>query len=100
LINNNGKDTKKGGLKMWRKIMAWIMVVTLCMVMIGCGSSKTIDGVTYDTYGILNINKKADNIKYETITGNVIWSVLLFETIVAPVYFLGFSLYEPIEKKL
>jgi len=85
---------------MWNKIVAWIVIVVMCLSMVACGSSKVIDGVTYETYGLFNKNEeKDDNIKYKTIIGNVVWGIILFETIVAPVYFFGFSLYEPIEKK-
>ena len=33
------------------------------------------------------------------IVGNVVWSVLLVETVIAPIYFLGFSLFEPVGPK-
>ena len=39
------------------------------------------------------------NIEYRLVMGNVIWSVILIETIVGTVYFVGFDLYEPIGKK-
>ena len=66
----------------------------------GCGNTKVIDGVEYDTYGILNENsKKNENVEYDWIVGNVVWGILLIETIIAPVYFFGFSLFEPIGKK-
>jgi hypothetical protein len=72
------------------------MIITV----IGCGNSKVIDNKTYGTYGLLNEEtKKNPNIKYRMIVGNVIWSIILCETIVFPIYFVGFSLYEPVEKK-
>jgi hypothetical protein len=36
---------------------------------------------------------------YEIIPGNVVWSVILIETIIAPVYFVGFSMFEPVRPK-
>ena len=39
------------------------------------------------------------NIKYEVIWGNLVLGILLCETIVAPVYFFGFSLFEPVGEK-
>ncbi len=74
----------------------------LCLILIaiflaGCGDTKLIDGITYDTYGFIDQDdKKNPDIKYELIIGNVVWSVLLAGTIVAPLYFAGFSIYEPI----
>ena len=58
-----------------------------------------IDGVKYDTYGILNADeKKNPNIEYRMVWGNLVWSLILCETIIAPFYFIGFSMYEPIGK--
>jgi len=81
-----------------KKLIAMMMI--LCFMCVGCGSVKQIDGYTYDTYGIINQNQKMNlDIEYKLIIGNVIWSILLCETIIAPVYFVGFSLYEPIGKR-
>jgi hypothetical protein len=68
-------------------------------MVVGCGSSKVLDGNYCDTYGLLNREMKCENVQYKTVVGNVIWGVLLFETIIAPVYFFGFSLYEPVGVK-
>jgi len=66
----------------------------------GCGDVKSINGKVYDTYGLLNINKKKNpDIEYKVIIGNVVWGCILVETIIAPVYFFGFSLYEPVGRK-
>jgi hypothetical protein len=71
------------------------MLITLS----GCGDTKQIDGITYDTYGLFNeSNKRNPDIHYNLIMGNVIWGILLCETIIAPIYFFGFSLYEPVNK--
>jgi len=67
---------------------------------VGCGDTKIIDGIEYDTYGLINDDeKKNPNIQYEVIWGNVVWGAILVETIVAPIYFFGFSLWEPVGKK-
>lgn len=66
----------------------------------GCADTKVIDGVEYDTYGIVNASeKKNPDIEYRFVIGNAIWGVVLFETLIAPVYFYGFSIYEPVGKK-
>jgi len=84
-----------------KKLITYI-IITLCsciVIMIGCGNTKTIDGIKYDTYGLFNEKDKKDpNIEYQIIVGNVIWSIVLSETIIAPIYFVGFSMYEPIQK--
>lgn len=66
----------------------------------GCGDTKSIHGVTYDTYGFLNEGEKRNpDVEYELIVGNVIWGIILVETIIAPIYFFGFSLYQPVGAK-
>ena len=76
------------------------IVLIMMMFLCSCGKSKVIDGVTYETYGFINATEKRhDNIEYALITGNIIWAILLSESIVMPIYFTGFSLYQPIGKK-
>ena len=66
----------------------------------GCSDTKVIDGVEYDTYGILNVeDKKNPDIEYEVCWGNVVLGVILIETVIAPIYFFGFDMYEPVGKK-
>lgn len=74
-----------------------IVLCILCFFVTTCGSDKVINGVEYETYGLINANdEKVPNIKYKPIWGNIIWSVILFQTIVSPIYFLGFSMFEPV----
>jgi hypothetical protein len=76
-----------------------VAVIMVCSTIIGCGDSKVIDGVQYETYGLINADKeKNPNIEYRLIKGNVFWGIVLCETIIAPVYFFGFSLHEPVRK--
>lgn len=83
-----------------KKLMVVCLILMFSVVISGCGDTKVIDGVRYDTYGMFNeSDKKNPNIQYEPIYGNVVWSVLLIETVFMPVYFIGFSMYEPIGKK-
>jgi len=77
--------------------MKAILILLTCFMLIGCGDTKVIDGVEYDTYGLFDEKtKKNPNIKYEVIPGNIVWSVILAETIIMPIYFIGFSIYEPV----
>lgn len=80
-----------------RKIMCVVLAASL---LAACAQPKTIDGVTYGPYGLLNSDDmKNDNIRYEVVWGNVIWACILMETVVFPVYFFGFSLFQPVGKK-
>lgn len=74
----------------------FIMLLIILLMLVGCGSSKEIDGVDYETYGFINRDEiRNPKIKYQIVTGNVVWGIILC---VAPVYFFGFSLYEPVKK--
>ena len=82
---------------MKRIIINMLILAILALPLGGCGETAIIKGYEYETYGLLNRgNNMNPNIEYKVIIGNVIWSVLLFETIIAPIYFLGFSLFEPV----
>lgn len=81
--------------------MAVCLTALLCAIITnGCAQSKVIDGVEYDTHGLFNKDdKKNPNIQYELCWGNIIWGAVLCETIIAPIYFYGFSMWEPVGKK-
>ncbi|KKM21237.1 hypothetical protein LCGC14_1637440 [marine sediment metagenome] len=82
-----------------KKIISVLVILSMITIFSGCGDTKVIDKIEYDTYGLFNKETKRNpNIEYKTIIGNIVWSVILVETIIAPIYFLGFSLYEPIRK--
>ena len=77
------------------RIFAIILVMAFFVVTTGCGDDKEINGVKYGTYGLWNEDQmKNPEIQYETIIGNIVWGIILCETIVAPIYFFGFSLYD------
>ena len=78
-----------------------ILMLLMLIINISCADSKTfkIDGkdVLIEPYGWADLSIKNENIRYKTNVGNVVWSVLLSETIVAPIVFTGWYLFEPIE---
>jgi len=79
-----------------KKLIAVLMLVAM-LGLVGCGEARTINGKYCDTYGLINKDEfKCKGVRYKVITGNVIWAIILVETVVAPVYFFGFSLYEPV----
>lgn len=80
---------------MKKTITMLICVVFLMIASVGCGSGRMINKKYCDTYGLFNKENRCENVQYRTIFGNVFWGILLAETVVAPVYFFGFSLYEP-----
>ena len=83
-----------------RKYLIAIILIICIGYLSSCGDAKIINGKYYTTYGVLNKEEYRDpDIKYKIIMGNVLWSCFLIETIVLPVYFIGFSLYEPVGLK-
>jgi len=86
-----------------KRIIAVLLIVTM---LVGCGDPRYIhtpqnnSGKVYPTYGLLNQNSdKSELVCYELSVGNVIWSIILVETIVMPIYFVGFSLFNPVSAK-
>lgn len=74
-------------------------VIAVCLIGVflsACGNAKTICGHRYDTYGFFDTSEAHPQVKYELIVGNAIWSVILLETAFFPIYFFGFSIYEPV----
>jgi hypothetical protein len=83
---------------------AIVLVVVLSVFLVGCGSPRTLgEGSArrqYPTYGVFNEDtSRSNNVCYEVSAGNVVWSIILVETIVAPVYFIGYSIKNPVRLK-
>ena len=63
-----------------------------------------IKGKEVETIGIVNIlindqsvmAVKDPQVKYKVIWGNVIWGAIFFPSVIAPIYFYGFSMFEPV----
>lgn len=85
-----------------KKLIALILIVSL---LTACGRPMDITTATgtkeYPTYGLFNESSdKSKNVCYKVSVGNIVWSIILIETIVMPVYFVGFSLYNPTGPKV
>ena len=93
----NPQLRERGGMK---KIISIVLILCMAVIFSGCGDSKYIKGIEYDTYGLFNKeDMRNENIEYRLVIGNVVWAIILIETVVAPIYFIGFSLYEPVGAK-
>ena len=81
------------------KTLCVFLILLLLSSTYGCGTPQKIDETVYGTYGFFNEKEERNpNIKYRLIVGNVVWAVILSETIIAPIYFVLFDLYEPVRK--
>lgn len=77
-----------------------LISILLASVLSACGSPIDYNGKHYPTVGVVNsVDKQSEKMCYEVSVGNVIWSIILIETIVAPIYFVGWSLWNPIGPK-
>lgn len=76
-----------------------VAILLISCFLIGCASSKQINGTYYDSVGLATLGNKDDCVQYDFVVGNLIWSILLSETVIFPVYFIGWSIYEPVGEK-
>jgi hypothetical protein len=75
-------------------------LIAVSLVLSGCGQPLSTNQKTYPTYGLFNESTdKSKDVCYKISVGNIVWSIILVETIVAPIYFVGFSLYNPVRMK-
>ena len=77
-----------------------ILIATLlaASMLSACGNDKTIDGKHYETFGFANEESMRDpKILYEVSAGSVIWAIVLCETIIVPVYVIGWDLWQPVK---
>ena len=80
------------------------VVAVLSLLLAGCGRPQYLgQGPVqkyYPTYGLFNEgSSKSKNVCYEISVGNVIWSIILIETFIFPIYFVGWSIYNPVRLK-
>ena len=87
-----------------KKLVALALIASIALA--GCGNPQNLPtgpkGETkhYPTYGLFNENTaKSDKVCYKLSIGNVVWSIILVETIVMPIYFIGWSLFNPVAAK-
>jgi hypothetical protein len=76
------------------------VIVALALTVTACADSMVVDNHLYRPYGLIDRGTVMDpRIDYNVSWGNVFWGILLSETIIAPIYFFGFALFEPTGSK-
>ena len=79
-----------------------LTLLLLCsMLFTSCAKSKTLTingkAVTVKPYGWANSEaQKNDKVIYQVSVGNVVWSIIGFETVIVPVWLTGWELFEPV----
>jgi hypothetical protein len=80
-----------------------LMVSTLCLALAGCGGNTVIrtgKGGVYESYGFANDSTyHSKHVCYRISPASVILAFIFSETIVVPLYFIGFDLFDPIRLK-
>ena len=85
-----------------KKILAILVAAVMIFSLTSCHDSKTFkreDGTEFvaEPYGWANDYKKIDGVIYEPCLGNIVWTVVGFETVILPVWLTGWCLMEPVE---
>jgi hypothetical protein len=92
------KSTIKEGKMIIKKTLATLLILTM---LAGCGHPLDLNGKTYPTYGFVNENtSKSVDMCYEVSFGNIVWSIIGVENVIMPVYFIGWSLFNPVGPKI
>ena len=78
-----------------------VMLVLAIVMLSSCADSKTlvINGkeTVVEPYGWADSqDAKVPGVVYKVNVGNIVWSVLLSETIVVPIWLTGWQIMEPI----
>lgn len=85
---------------MIKRVSIFIIVVLMVITTSACSKNAIFNDVEYETYGFINkYEVRNTHIRYKIVWGNVLLGIVFFETIIAPVYFFGYDLYEPIGVK-
>jgi len=95
---------------MFKRLIGIITLACFCLVVVGCGSDRRVcfkadDGInkdcqTYGQYGLFNeSDMRNPKVQYKVIVGNIVWSIVLVETIVVPLVVVGWFLFEPVGPK-
>lgn len=74
-------------------------LVAASVALSGCADSKVIGGHEVQPYGVFNQQTaKTPGVDYEVSPGSVILAIVFVETVVVPVYIVGWDLYQPVRQ--
>lgn len=74
-------------------------LIAMSLALSGCSDALNTNGTTYHPYGLLNSEKKSDQVCYDTNVADVVLGVIFIETAVVPIYVFGFNVKEPVKLK-
>ena len=80
--------------------MRILIILLLAVLFISCAENKTIDGKVIPPYGLFNEEAVKDStIIYQVSPGSVIFGIVFIETVIAPIYVVGWDLFEAVKKR-
>ena len=83
-------------MQTWKRWVAVKLLVSVALLTTACGGER-LNGVWYDSFGLANDTARRDpSVVYEISASSVVWAVVLSETVVVPIYIVGWDLYTPI----
>ena len=78
----------------------YIGIAITSILLMSCASEQTIDGKQVEPYGLFNRDTKQDtSVMYDVSAGSAIVGIVFSETIIVPVYIVGWDLYQPVKAK-
>lgn len=78
-----------------KKIVAILATLMLAVFLSGCAGDVRTGGKVYQSFGVINEDaKRQPDMKYSVSFGSVVVGVLFIETIIVPIYVVGWDLYE------
>lgn len=84
---------------MKRTLTAMVVILALVLATTSCGGGapKPVDPLkAYPSYGIFNEDTdKSQNVCYKMSPLSVILSIIFIETVIVPVYLVGWDLWDP-----
>jgi hypothetical protein len=83
-----------------KKFIVAMAMVASVIGLSGCANDTTLNGKTYEPFGVVNDAERRDpNVVYEISAGSVIVAVIFCETVIIPIYVVGWDLYEPVRTR-
>lgn len=77
-----------------KNVIIVVLILAIALMTVGCATDQNINGKKIAPYGWANMDTKVPGVHYHVSVGNVVWSVITFETVVVPVVLTGWYLFE------
>jgi hypothetical protein len=82
------------------KRFTMIMMMFVVLFTTSCADSLKVDGKTYRPYGFMDEEEFKDpNVVYKPHAPNIVGAIIFSETLIFPIYVLGWEFYEPVGLK-